>query len=149
MLGGWVNPHREQQTIPQGQTSIPPKSCSNGQRPNRAMIRQRSRRRQRRGEPHTKHGLGVLHTAASMKNGKVCRRTLDIGPCASRVPCRRVKGLSITIVYGVWHARGGSRGAIHCAILFVGKIQGGEIKVFRANNRIDYGMIPELKTNLL
>jgi len=28
MLGGWVNPHREQQTIPQGQTSIPPKSLS-------------------------------------------------------------------------------------------------------------------------
>jgi len=33
---------------------------ANGQRPNRAMIRQRSRRRQRRGEPHTEHGLGVL-----------------------------------------------------------------------------------------
>jgi len=35
MLGGWVNPHREQQTIPQGQTSIPPKSfftpTANGQ----------------------------------------------------------------------------------------------------------------------
>jgi len=28
MLGGWVNPHREQETIPQGQTSIPPKSFS-------------------------------------------------------------------------------------------------------------------------
>ena len=28
MLGGWVNPHREQQTMPQGQTSIPPKSFS-------------------------------------------------------------------------------------------------------------------------
>jgi len=28
MLGGWLNPHREQQTIPQGQTSIPPKSFS-------------------------------------------------------------------------------------------------------------------------
>jgi len=28
MLGGWVDPHREQQTIPQGQTSIPPKSFS-------------------------------------------------------------------------------------------------------------------------
>jgi len=26
MLGGWVNPHREQQTIPQGQTSSPSKS---------------------------------------------------------------------------------------------------------------------------
>jgi len=26
MLGRWVNPHREQQTIPQGQTSSPPKS---------------------------------------------------------------------------------------------------------------------------
>jgi len=25
MLGGWVNPHREQQTIPHGQTSSPPK----------------------------------------------------------------------------------------------------------------------------
>jgi len=35
---------------------------ANGQRPNRAMIRQRSRRRQRRGEPHTEHGLGVLHS---------------------------------------------------------------------------------------
>ena len=31
---------------------------ANGQRPKRAMIRQRSRRRQRRGEPHTEHGLG-------------------------------------------------------------------------------------------
>jgi len=33
---------------------------ANGQRPKRAPIRQRSRRRQRRGEPHTEHGLGVL-----------------------------------------------------------------------------------------
>jgi len=33
---------------------------ANGQRPNRAMIRQRSRRRQRRREPYTEHGLGVL-----------------------------------------------------------------------------------------
>ena len=28
MLGGWVSPHREQQTIRQCQTSIPPKSFS-------------------------------------------------------------------------------------------------------------------------
>jgi len=28
MLGGWVNPHRDQQTIPQGQTSRPPKYFS-------------------------------------------------------------------------------------------------------------------------
>jgi len=33
---------------------------ANGQRPKRASIWQRSRRRQRRGEPHTEHGLGVL-----------------------------------------------------------------------------------------
>ena len=33
---------------------------ANGQRPKRAPIRQRSGRRQRRGEPHTEHGLGVL-----------------------------------------------------------------------------------------
>ena len=33
MLGGWVNPHREQQTIPQGQTSKPAQifSHANGQ----------------------------------------------------------------------------------------------------------------------
>ena len=35
---------------------------ANGQRPNRAMFRQRSRRRQRRGDPHIEHGLGVLLT---------------------------------------------------------------------------------------
>jgi len=29
MLVGWVNPHKEQHTIPQGQTSSPPKSFSN------------------------------------------------------------------------------------------------------------------------
>ena len=33
---------------------------ANGQRPKRAPIRQRSRRRRRREEPHTEHGLGVL-----------------------------------------------------------------------------------------
>ena len=38
---------------------------ANGQRPKRAMIRQRSRRRQRRGEPHTEHGLGVQHISHS------------------------------------------------------------------------------------
>jgi len=49
---------------------------ANGQRLKRAMIRQRSRRRQRRGEPHTEHGLGVplntfyTHTAASMKRDR-------------------------------------------------------------------------------
>jgi len=45
---------------------------ANGQRPKRAMIRQRSRRRQRRGEPHTEHGLGILltHTAASMERDR-------------------------------------------------------------------------------
>jgi len=65
MLGGWVNPHRERQTIPQGQTNIDTAQIffhANGQRPKRAMIRRRSRRRQRRGEPHTEHGLGVLLT---------------------------------------------------------------------------------------
>jgi len=39
---------------------------ANGQRPKRAMIRQRSRRRQRRGEPHTKHGLGVSHNICGL-----------------------------------------------------------------------------------
>jgi len=43
---------------------------ANGQRPKRAMIRQRSRRRQRRGEPHTEHGLGVLLAQAELKRGE-------------------------------------------------------------------------------
>ena len=61
---------------------------ANGQRPKRAPIRQRSQRRQRRGEPHTEHGLGVLlaqhslntfhtHTAASMKRDR--RKSLHTG----------------------------------------------------------------------
>jgi len=61
MLGGWVNPHREQQTIPQGQTSLPPKSFStptaNGQS---APQTESARGVGRRGEPHTEHGLGVF-----------------------------------------------------------------------------------------
>jgi len=92
MLGGWVNPHREQQTIPQGQTSLPPKSfctpTANGQSAPRTGS---ARGVGRRGEPHTEHGLGVLlsthihtsfqhwqhslntfhtHTAASMKRDR-------------------------------------------------------------------------------
>jgi len=41
MLGGWVNPHREQQTIPQGQTSKPAQIFphANGQRtPGKASL---------------------------------------------------------------------------------------------------------------
>ena len=34
-------------------------NLSSRQRPKRALIRRRSRRRQRRGEPHTEHGFGV------------------------------------------------------------------------------------------
>ena len=40
---------------------------ANGQRPKRAPIRQRSRRRQRRGEPHTEDGLGVLLKRPTVK----------------------------------------------------------------------------------
>jgi len=61
MLGGWVNPHREQQTIPQCQTSLPPKYFStptvNGQIAPRTGS---ARGVGRRGGPHTEHGLGVL-----------------------------------------------------------------------------------------
>ena len=40
-----------------------------GQRPKRAMIRQRSRRRQRRGEPLTEHGLGVAQNISHSHSG--------------------------------------------------------------------------------
>ena len=60
MLSGWVNPHREQQTIPQGQAASPTKTVFTPTATKRAPIRRRSRRWQRRGEPHTEHGLGVV-----------------------------------------------------------------------------------------
>jgi len=61
MLGGWVNPHREQQTIPQGQTSLPPISFSTPTANGQSAPRTGSARGVgRRGEPHTEHGLGVL-----------------------------------------------------------------------------------------
>jgi len=61
MLGGWVNPHREQQTIPQGQTSLPPKSFSTPTANGQSALRTGSARGGvgRRGKPHTEHGLGV------------------------------------------------------------------------------------------
>jgi len=66
MLGGWVNPHREQQTIPQGQTSLPPKSfftpTANGQSAPRTGS---ARGVGRRGEPHTEHGLGASSTVST------------------------------------------------------------------------------------
>ena len=50
---------------------------ANGQRPNRAMIRQRSRRRQRRGKPHTEHGLGVLLARKNqLEETTTCEREL-------------------------------------------------------------------------
>jgi len=55
---------------------------ANGQRPKRAMIRQRSRRRQRRGEPHTEHGLGVLlATRMSLINRKSSCKLLLVSSC--------------------------------------------------------------------
>jgi len=50
---------------------------ANGQRPKRASIRQRSRRRQRRGEPHTEHGLGVLLGASSTDSTRSTHFTLS------------------------------------------------------------------------
>jgi len=71
MLGEWVNPHREQQTIPQGQTSLPPKSFSTPTANGQSAPRTGSARGVgRRGEPHTEHGLGDTHTAASMKRDR-------------------------------------------------------------------------------
>jgi len=59
MIGGWANPHREQHTIPQGQTSSPPKSFFTPTAKARPT-RRRARRSQENGAPHTEHGLGVL-----------------------------------------------------------------------------------------
>jgi len=63
-------------------------NISSRQRPKRAPIRRRSRRRQRRGEPHTEHGLGSLfvtaprgrvsQTPASRKHQRVRRATMRI-----------------------------------------------------------------------
>jgi len=45
---------------------------------------------------------------------------------------------------------GGRGGTIYCAILFVKPIQEGERKeVFRANNRLDLCIIPELTNQIL
>ena len=46
-------------------------NLSSRQRPKRPPIRRRSRRRQRRGEPHTEHGLGVPTSSWSALHGRV------------------------------------------------------------------------------
>ena len=60
VLGEWVNPHRERQTIPQGQTSSPHKSVLTPTAKARHNGLTRSPRRLRRRAPHTEHSLGVL-----------------------------------------------------------------------------------------
>jgi len=59
MLGGWVNHTESNKLYRKVKHRVRP-NLSSRQRPKRALIRRRSRRRQRRGEPHTEHGLGVL-----------------------------------------------------------------------------------------
>jgi len=68
MLGGWVNPHREQQTRPQGQTSIPPKyffTPTAKARPDQAAL-----------PTSAEAGSHTASTASESKEtvGKVCRR---------------------------------------------------------------------------
>jgi len=67
---------------------------ANGQRPKRAPIRQRSRRRQRRGEPHTEDGLGVLEKTFIIidrrkvpgyaSGGRCCSTRLRSSSCRTR-----------------------------------------------------------------
>jgi len=71
MLGGWVNPHREQQTIPQGQTSSPPKSFftpTAKARPDQAALATSAEARgaTHRAGPRRSH----THTATSMKRDR-------------------------------------------------------------------------------
>ena len=79
MLGGWVNPHREQQTIPQGQTLLPPKSFSTPTANGQSAPRTGSARGVGRGAgSHTpstaseSFSLNTFHThtAASMKRDR-------------------------------------------------------------------------------
>jgi len=67
MLGAWINPHSEQQTILQKVKHRARPNLSSSQRPKRAPTRRRLRRRQRRGEPHTERGLGILLASQSCR----------------------------------------------------------------------------------
>jgi len=69
-------------------------SHTNGQRPKRASIRQRSRRRQRRGEPHTEHGLGVLLFAAADPIPLV---TIEVSPPHVPVPIFAIRSYALPL----------------------------------------------------
>ena len=73
-------------------------------RPNRAMIRQRSRRRQRRGEPHTEDGLGVL--AASMKRDRRKSLLVALVVSGSDLPLRGVTFLLGVSIDPIRHCSG-------------------------------------------
>jgi len=92
ILGGWVNPHREQQTIPQGQTSIPPKYVStptaNGQSAPRSGSARDVGRSAGSHTPSTaSESFPHTHTAASMKRDR--RKSLfSQRHCKKRNRCR-------------------------------------------------------------
>jgi len=90
-------PHTESNTLYRKVKHRARPNRSSRQRPKRAPIRRRSRRRQRRGEPHTEHGLGVLltshtHKAASMKTDR--RKVCSCVSCYDTRPSLIVKLLS-------------------------------------------------------
>ena len=60
-------------------------NLSSRQRPKRAPIRRRSRRRQRRGEPQTEHGLGVLLAFVERPTGLTVRPAPPFPPARLRL----------------------------------------------------------------
>jgi len=85
MLGGWVNPHREQQTIPQGQTSIPPKSFSTPTANGQSAPRSGSARGVGRGAgSHTPSTAS--ESFSQVTDGKVCLVQVSVGTPAAAAP---------------------------------------------------------------
>jgi len=81
MLGRWVNLHREQQTIPQGQSSIPPKSFSTPTANGRSAPRSGSARDVGRGA-----GSHTPSTASESSSKRIGALTPGGGPAVLRHP---------------------------------------------------------------
>jgi len=125
MLGGWVNPHREQQTIPQGQTSKPAQIFphANGQSaPGKAALATFAgapgathRARPRSPVTHTHTTRTTQHTKRTTPQHerfiRSCRAHLTrTSPLHFGLTLGLYTILSSPIVYGVWDTKGGSVG---------------------------------------
>ena len=113
MLGGWANPHREQQTIPQGQTSIPRKSFSTLTANGQSAPGSGSARGVGRGAGSYTPSMASDRTVASMKRDRRKSLSAQADPAARQERARAGFALAFTRYYFTFMVLSTNQSSLH------------------------------------